>query len=192
MVEILKKRLVVAMTGASGAYAARLLLEKSPWPTILIASRWAREVCVRECGDFESFKRGAGQVCDVEDLTAAPASGSVPTAGMVVLPCSINTLAQIANGMADNLITRAAHCHLKERRPLILGLREAPLTAIDLDNAARAARAGAIIMPLSPPFFMFKGKTASQISLHDLMTAFVDRVLALLGHGPGATWEDVR
>ena len=186
-----KSPLVVAMTGASGAYATHLLLERSPWPTLLVASRWARTIYERECGPFDKLTRLAGRVYDPSDLEAPPASGSVPTIGMVIVPCSVNTLAPIANGLADNLITRAAHCHLKERRPLILGLRETPLTSIDLANAARAAAAGAIIMPLSPPFFMFQGKTPAQITLHDLMGAYVDRVLALLGQPLAANWENL-
>jgi polyprenyl P-hydroxybenzoate/phenylacrylic acid decarboxylase-like protein len=186
-----KAPLVVAMTGASGAYAAHLLLERSPWPTLLVASRWARAIYERECGPFEKLSRLAGRVYDPSDLEAPPSSGSVPTIGMVIVPCSVNSLAHIANGLADNLITRAAHCHLKERRPLILGVRETPLTTIDLANAARAAGAGAVIMPLSPPFFMFQGKTPEQITLHDLMGAYVDRMLALLGRPLPATWEDL-
>ncbi len=185
-------RLIIAMTGASGAYAGRLLLSKSPWPTSLIATRWARDIYAHECGPFEDLAALAGEVFDPEDLSAPPSSGSTPTVGMVIAPCSINTLGQIASGLADNLITRAAHCHLKERRTLILGLRETPLTTIDLQNAVKAAQAGAVIMPLAPPFFMFKGKTPSQITLHDLMDAYVDRVLALLGKPMAATWEDVR
>jgi flavin prenyltransferase len=184
--------LVVAMTGASGAYATRLLLAKSPWPTILVASRWAKEIFVQECGSFEELAHSAGRVYDSDDMTAPPSSGSTETIGMVILPCSINTLGQIANGLGDNLITRAAHCHLKERRPLILGLRETPLTHIDLRNAVRAGEAGAVIMPLTPPFFMFKGRTPQQITLHDLMDAYVDRVLFLLGRRMSATWEDIR
>ena len=111
---------------------------------------------------------------------------------MVILPCSANTMGQIAAGLGDTLITRAAHCHLKERRSLVLGLRETPLSIIDLRNAANVAAAGATVMPLSPPFFMFKGRSPEQISLHDLMSAYVDRVLALLGRPLSETWEDVR
>ena len=185
------QRLIVAMTGASGAYAAELLLAKSPWPTMLIASRWAREIYAHECGPFEGLAKLAGTVFSNDDMLAPPASGSVAAVGMVILPCSANTLGQIAAGLGQTLITRAAHCQLKERRPLILGLRETPLTAIDLHNAAQAADAGATIMPLAPPFYMFKGRTPRQISLHDLMAAYVDRVLALLGHPLAATWEDV-
>lgn len=184
--------LVVAMTGASGAYAAELLLRKSPWPTMLITSKWARQIYAHECGPVAQLEKLASQVLDNADMLAAPASGSVPTAGMVILPCSANTLGQIAAGLGETLIARAAHCHLKERRPLVLGLRETPLTVIDLQNAAAAAAAGATVMPLSPPFFMFKGRSAKQVSLHDIMAAYVDRVLAVLGHPMSETWEDVR
>ena len=184
--------LVVAMTGASGAYAAELLLRKSPWPTILIASKWARQIYAHECGPVKHLEKLATQVFDNDDMMAGPASGSVATAGMVILPCSANTMGQIAAGLGDTLITRAAHCHLKERRSLVLGLRETPLSIIDLRNAANVAAAGATVMPLSPPFFMFKGRSPEQISLHDLMSAYVDRVLALLGRPLSETWEDVR
>ena len=186
------RHLVVGMTGASGAYATELLLEKSSWPTMLIASDWGRQIYAHECGPLEQLEKKARQVLDNADMLAAPASGSVPTVGMVILPCSANTLGQIAAGLGDNLISRAAHCHLKENRPLILGLRETPLSPIDVQNAAKLAAAGAIIMPLSPPFYMFKDRTPQQVTLHDLMSAYVDRVLALLGKVMPATWEDVR
>lgn len=184
--------LIVAMSGASGAYAAELLLSKSPWPTMLIASRWARAIYAQECGPFERLEKKAGQVFDNNDMMAPPASGSVPTMGMVILPCSVTTLGRVAAGLADTLIARAAHCHLKERRSLILGLRETPLTAIDIQNAATATAAGAIIMPLAAPFYMFEGRSPRKITLHDLMDAFVDRVLSLLGHPQAKTWEDLR
>ncbi len=184
--------LIVAMTGASGAYAAELLLKKSPWPTMLIASKWGRQIYAHECAPLTHLEKLATQLFDNADMTAGPASGSVPTAGMVILPCSANTLGQIAAGLGQTLIARAAHCHLKERRPLVLGLRETPLSAIDLQNAATVAAAGAVVMPLSPPFFMFKGRTPHQITMHDLVAAYVDRVLALLGRPLSETWEDVR
>jgi 4-hydroxy-3-polyprenylbenzoate decarboxylase len=184
--------LVVAMTGASGAYAAQLLLKRSPWPTMLIASDWGRKIYGHECGPFEKLADTADRVFDNLDMMAPPASGSVPTKGMVILPCSANTLGQIAAGLGETLISRAAHCHLKEHRPLVIGLREAPLTAIDLQNAATTASAGATLMPLSPPFYMFKGKRADQVTMDDLLTAYVDRILSLLGHPLKSTWEDVR
>lgn len=187
-----KPRLIVAMTGASGAHVTRMLLAKSPWPTVLIASRWGKQIYARECGPYDELVQTAGEVYDNGDLTAPPSSGSVPTAGMVVAPCSANTLGHIAAGLADSLITRAAHCQLKERRHLVLAVRETPMTTIDLDNAAKVAAAGATVMPLTPPYFMFEGKSAEQITLHDLIDAFTDRVLALLGQPMSTTWEDLR
>jgi 4-hydroxy-3-polyprenylbenzoate decarboxylase len=184
--------LIVAMTGASGAYAAQLLLERSPWPTMLIASDWARRIYEHECEPFEKLSDRADRVFENSDMTAPPASGSVPTMGMVILPCSANTLGQIAAGLGETLITRTAHCQLKERRPLLLGLRETPITEIDIQNAAKTASAGATLMPLCPPFYMFKGRRPDQITMHDLLAAYVDRILSLLGQPLKSTWEDVR
>jgi 4-hydroxy-3-polyprenylbenzoate decarboxylase len=188
----MSSHLIVAMTGASGAYATQLLLERSLWPTMFIASKWGRQVYVHECGPIKELEKLAGRVFDNGDMTAPPASGSVPTAGMVIVPCSAHTMGRIAAGLGDTLISRAAHCQLKERRPLIIGLRETPLTAIDVKNAGTLASAGATLMPLSPPFYMFKGLSPQKVTMHDLMTAYVDRVLSILGRPLGKTWEDVR
>ena len=184
--------LILGVTGASGIYAARRLVEKSRWPVDLVASRWGRAVAGTECGGLGEIESFADQVFTADDLYAPLSSGSVPTVGMVVLPCSAHTMAQMAAGLGDSLITRAAHCQLKERRPLILCLREAPLTLIDLENARRLGQAGAVIMPMSPPFFMFAGRDPQTVTYHDLMDAFADRVLAVLGQPAGRTWEDVR
>ena len=188
----MSSHLIVAVTGATGAYAAELLLEKSQWPTMLITSRWGREIYAHERGPVKQLDKLAGQVFDNQDMTAPPAPGSVPAAGMVIVPCSANTMGQIAGGLGDTLIARAAHCQLKERRPLVIGLREAPLTTIDIRNAATLADAGASIMPLSPPFYMFKGRSPKEITMHELIEAYVDRVLSLLGQPLKKTWEDVR
>ena len=184
--------LILGITGASGSLAAHRLLGKSPWPVDLVCSPWGKEVAKTECGGMKAIESLAHQVFAHDDLYAPLASGSVVYRGMVVLPCSVHTLAQIAAGLGDNLIIRAAHCQLKERRPLILCLREAPMTLIDIDNARRAAQAGAVIMPMSPPYFMFAGADPQSVTLIDLMDAFVDRILAFLGKPSAATWEDVR
>jgi len=184
--------LILGITGASGILAAQRLLEKSLWPVDLVTSHWGREVAKTESGGMRTIESLAHQVFAYDDLYAPLASGSVAYRGMVVLPCSVHTLAQIAAGLGDNLIIRAAHCQLKERRPLILCLREAPMTLIDIDNARRAAQAGAVIMPMSPPYFMFAGADPRSVTMNDLMDAFVDRVLALLGQPSATTWEDVR
>ena len=184
--------LVLAVTGASGSYAARMLLERSPWPVTLVASRWGKDVYERECAPFRQLIDMADAVFDNSDLSAPIASGSVSTAGMVILPCSCNTLAQVATGVGDTLIGRAAHCHLKERRKLVLCVRESPWTLIDLDNARTVTAAGGIVMPLSPPFYMTADKNPEDVRMPDLLGAYVDRVLAVLGHPGKSTWETQR
>ena len=188
----MKPRLIVGITGASGSLLARCLLEKSTFPTVLIAGRWGRRVYESECGSFDELTTLASDVYESDDMFAPVASGSVETVGMVVAPCSAGTLGRIASGTSADLICRAAHCHLKERRKLILCLRESPLTQIDLRNGCVAADAGAVIMPLSFPFYMYSGKAPGEIPLIDLMNAFAERVLRHFGQTPTATWEDVR
>jgi 4-hydroxy-3-polyprenylbenzoate decarboxylase len=115
------------------------------------------------------------------DIGAAIASGSYPSNGMIVLPCSMGTLAAIANGMANSLITRAADVTLKERRPLILCVRETPFNRIHLRNMMLAAEAGAVIFPCIPAFY-----NQPQDST-EMARQFVYRVLAHLGlPQPGA------
>ncbi|MEI8242599.1 MAG: UbiX family flavin prenyltransferase [bacterium] len=184
--------LVLALTGATGAVAARMLVEKSPWPVTLIASAWGKTVYEKECGAFAALAGRVAQVFDNADLAAPVSSGSVATAGMVILPCSSNTLGEIASGVASSLITRAAHCHLKERRPFVLCLREAPLSLIDLRNAVTVSEAGGIVMPMSPPYYMLDSTHPETVTLQQLLDVYIDRVLALLGNAAGRTWEDVR
>lgn len=183
--------LVLAVTGASGAHAAELLIDKSPWPVTLLASRWGKEVFSRECGPFDVLAGRAQTVLDDGDLAAPIASGSVETAGMVVLPCSTDMLARIAGGIADSLITRAAHCHLKEQRKLVLCVRESPWTAIDLDNGRRVAQAGGTVMPISPPYYMAAGRSPGEVTMTELLGAYVDRVLSILGHPADRNWESI-
>ena len=180
--------LILGLTGATGARAATLLMHKSPWPVTLVASRWGKDICRRECGSFEQLAEGAESVLDDGDLAAPIASGSVPTRGMVILPCTTDVLGKIASGIADSLITRAAHCHLKERRALILCVRESPWTLIDLDNARKVAAAGGTIMPISPPYYQFTDRPGQTVTLDDLLGAFADRVLAVLGQPLERPW----
>ena len=184
--------LVLAVTGATGSHAAELLAEKSPWPVTLVASKWGREVCRREGVSLENMACKAGCVLDDGDLSASIASGSVGTVGMVVLPCSTDTLGKIASGIADSLITRAAHCHLKQRRPLVLCVRESPWSLIDLENARRVAAAGGTIMPVSPPYYMAADRSPGEVTMTELLSVFADRVLSVLGHAAGSDWETVR
>jgi len=183
------EKLVLAVTGATGARAAELLMDRSPWPISLVVNKWGRDVCAREHVNVEALAARAAEVLDNDDLAAGISSGSVATAGMVVMPCSTDTMAKIASGVADTLITRAAHCHLKEGRKLVLCVRESPWTLIDIRNAAHAAEAGAVVMPLSPPFYMFADREPAEVTMTDLLGAYVDRVLAVLGKAPAQTWE---
>jgi 4-hydroxy-3-polyprenylbenzoate decarboxylase len=184
--------LVLAVTGGSGSLVAKLLATRSPWPVSLVASRWGREVYEKECGPIASLEAQVNEVLDVDDLLQPIASGSVDTAGMVIAPCSANTLGHIASGTSCNLITRAAHCHLKEGRRLVLAVRESPWTLIDIQNAGTVAAAGGVVMPLSPPFFMTAGRSPDEVTMTELLTLYVDRVLQVLGHPAPKTWEDVR
>ena len=123
---------------------------------------------------------------DNQNLFSDIASGSVPIDAMVVCPCSSNSLAAIATGLADNLLRRAAYVTLKQKRPLILVHRETPLTSIDLENMLRLTQAGATICPACPGFYHHPR------SINDLADALVARVLDLIGigHDLSVRWSD--
>jgi len=151
------KRIVVAMTGASGAiYGIRLLerLRELPVETHLIVSRWARVTIEQETElTYRQVKELADVVHGESDQAASISSGSFLTHGMVIVPCSVKTLSAIATGFAHNLVCRAADVTLKERRPLVLAARETPLSTIHLRNMLTLAEAGATIMPPMPAFY---------------------------------------
>jgi len=184
--------LVVAMTGASGSLATKLLVEKSQWPVTLVASKMGRVVYEQEVGPFKELEAMADTVWKDGDLTATIASGSVPTAGMVILPCSANTLAKVGAGIADSLVTRAAHCQLKEGRKVVLCVREAPWTLLNAQSAASVAAAGGTIMPISPPYYMAKGRDPNEVSIVEMLGYYVDHVLSLFGQTAPQTWADIR
>ena len=150
-------RIVVGITGASGAiYGIRLLerLQELPVETHLIATRWARVTMEHETGRTYADVKALADVVHAEgDQAAAISSGSFRTDGMVVAPCSAKTLAAIANGFAHNLICRAADVVLKERRRLVLAVRETPLHAIHLRNMLTLTEMGASICPPTPAFY---------------------------------------
>lgn len=181
--------LTVAATGASGAAFTRallLLLERDARVANVhfIASDNALRVFAEELGikgrsnlvqqliGAESKKI---QQQNVDDIGAAIASGSYPTSGMIVLPCSVGTLARIAHGFANNLIERAADVCLKEKRPLVLCVRETPLHLIHIRNMGSAAEAGATIYPLIPTFYN------RPQTVEDMARQFACRVLAFVG-----------
>jgi 4-hydroxy-3-polyprenylbenzoate decarboxylase len=171
--------LLVAMTGATGAiYGVRLLetLYELGVEAHLIVSRWAEATIKTETERRpEDLRALAAVVYDEEDLAAPPASSAFETAGMIVAPCSMRTLAAVANGLSDNLIQRAADVHLKERRKLVLLVRESPLSVIHLENMLRVAKAGAVVAPPVPAFY------AKLRSLDDMVDHTVGRALDQLG-----------
>ena len=174
-----KKRLVVAVTGGSGLIYAKDLLESLQAldiETHLVVSAGAKQVFPTELsGDLKSFEALADVVHKDANLGASIASGSFRALGMVIVPCSAGTLAKVAMGLTDNLVSRAAHVTLKERRPLILLLREAPYSRPMLKNMLESHDAGATILPLSPGFYN------QPQTIQELVAGITSRTLDLLG-----------
>lgn len=183
------RRLIVAISGASGAvYGVRLLQRLRETPGIethLVVSDAGWHNLQHEL----AMKRAAvealtDQLHDVRDIGATLASGSFQCGGMVVAPCSMRTLAAVAHGLADNLITRAADVMLKERRRLLLMVRESPLSLVHLRNMVSVTEAGGIICPPLPAFYL------RPQSVDDIVEHSVTRALDLLDiHQPlAARW----
>ena len=190
-----RRRLTLAITGASGAVYAREMLQaleadERVARVHLIPSENSLRVLAEELGLSgrnqlldKLLPAGASktQMLSDADIGASVASGSYPSDGMVVLPCSMGTLAGVAHGMASSLIERAADVCLKERRPLILCVRETPFNRIHLRNMLLAAEAGATIFPAIPTLYNHPQSTT------EMARQFVDRVLAHMGlPQPGA------
>ena len=172
-------RLVVAITGASGVIYGRRLLEilrEKKVETHLIISKAAERVIQYELETTKKeLEKLAGHVYDPDDFNAPIVSGSFKTDGMIVIPCSMKTLAGIAHGYSDNLILRAADVTLKEKRKLVLVPRETPLSAVHLKNMLDLASQGVLIVPAMPAYY-HKPKR-----LEDLVDFVVGKVLDLLG-----------
>jgi flavin prenyltransferase len=186
------RRIVVALSGASGAiYGIRALETIREDRTVelhVIVSSGARATIAYETDrSYEDVVGLADVVHDEKDLAATLASGTFPTHGMLVAPCSIRTMASIANALNDNLIVRAADVHLKERRRLVLMVRETPLNANHLRLMHELALAGAVILPPVPGFYQ-KPKT-----LMDLVDHSVGKALDQLGieHQLFARWSGI-
>lgn len=180
MADPLPRRVVVGISGASGIPYAKDLLEtlrrSGGLEVHLVATDGARRVAADELGaPLDDLAALADVVHPNKDVGASIASGSFRTLGMVVVPCSATTLSKVAYGVCDNLLTRAAYVHLKERRPLVLVPREAPLPLPTLEAMVKAAQAGATILPASPGFYT-RPKT-----IDDLLGFVTQRILDLLG-----------
>ncbi len=176
------KRLTLALTGASGsAFGVAVLRRLAQSDTVsaiaLLASPTGKRCLLDETGLTVKDLCGLPKVAfrDERDLGADISSGSHRQDGMVVVPCSAGTLGRIAAGTSEGLVSRAADVCLKERRPLVLCLRETPLNRIHLENMLRVHDAGATVMPLLPGFY------SRPATLEDLFDGFATRVLDQLG-----------
>ena len=173
------KRLVVAITGASGVtYGARFLevCRKLKIETDLVISKTAELLLDLELGKKRGeLEKQATSSYSPDDLQAPIASGSQVRDAMVIIPCSMGTLGKVASGITDNLITRAADVTLKQRKPLVLVPRETPFNAIHLENMLKLHRAGAVILPASPAFYH------KPQQIQSLVDYVVGRVLEVLG-----------
>lgn len=168
-------RIIVGITGSSGAAYAKEFLKQCSAEKYLIVSKWGKVLLKDELGisdhDLTPFIKR--QFSD-DDLTAPMASGTNRFDAFVILPCSTSTLGKIASGIGDTLITRTAQVAMKERYKLILCVRETPLSTVTLEQCARLSRDGVIIMPLSPPMY-FIPKTVDEY-----IGAFVEKLLGLV------------
>jgi 4-hydroxy-3-polyprenylbenzoate decarboxylase len=177
-------RYLIGMSGASGAAYGVDFVRRCPGDKYLVLSDWARQVLHSELGlkpsDLEPHVK---KLYADADLAAPFASGSNRYDAFVIVPCSVSTLAKIATGIADTLITRAAAVALKERMRLIVCVRETPLSSISLENALKLSREGVVIMPVSPPWYR------NPASLDDLVRGFTEKLLGVLGEDAGAGWR---
>jgi flavin prenyltransferase len=175
-----KKKIIVAVTGASGAVYAKVLfdrllkLESSLEAVGVIFSDNAKSVWEYELGD-RSFENLPFTFYDKQNFMAPFASGSARYETMIVCPCSMGTMARIAHGISNDLVTRAADVILKERRRLLLVTRDTPLSLVHIENMRSVTLAGGIIVPASPSFY------SKPAGFEELAATVVDRVLDLAG-----------
>ena len=183
------QRIIVGITGATGAiYGVRLLgaLQEAGTETHLIVSKWGGRTLLHETPySLDQVQKMATRWYPSQDEGATVASGSFLTQGMVLCPCSARSLAAIAHGHGDNLIHRAADVVLKERRKLVLVVRETPLSDIHLENMLRLSRMGVVIFPPVPAFYN------QPRTIDDLVQQTVMRILDQFGiHTPASgRWD---
>ena len=175
-----KKKIIVAITGASGSIYAKVLLEKLVTlkdqidSVGIVMSDNAKDVWKFELGDT-SYDNLPFKIYNKSDFFAPFASGSAKYESMVICPCSMGTMARIATGISNDLTTRAADVILKERRKLILVTRDTPLSLIHIENMRTVTLAGGIILPASPSFY------SKPQSFEDLAATVVDRIIDQIG-----------
>lgn len=178
-------KIVIGITGASGTIFGAEFVKSSIGEKYLICSRWGKSVLAQETGlTVEDLSYSVKKVFSNDDLSSPFASGSNPFDAMVIVPCSVSTLSKIATGISDSLITRAASVALKEKRKLVLCLRETPLSSIVIENMLKLSQAGAIIMPISPSFYQ------DAKNVQDLARLFTERICQIINCPiPSAGWK---
>jgi 4-hydroxy-3-polyprenylbenzoate decarboxylase len=177
-------RIVIGITGSSGVIYAREFIKRCDADKYLIVSKWGKILLKDELGiSVKELLPDVKKEFSDDDLTAPIASGSNDIDAVVILPCSTSTLGKIASGIGDTLITRSAQVALKERFKLVLCVRETPLSTISLEQCATLSRAGAIIMPISPPMYHVPK------SVDEFVQAFVEKVLGVVGIRQSKGWR---
>ncbi len=181
-------RVVVGISGASGAvigFRIVELLARAGAEIDLVVSKAAHRTIAEEIGPraLQGLYELPVNRHSVDNIGATIASGSVPTSGMIVAPCSMRTLSAVANSLSDNLLVRAADVHLKERRPLVLVTREAPLHLGHLRSMVAATEMGAIVMPPVPAFYL------RPATLDDVVEQIARRAIDLLRTAPAVARE---
>ncbi|MBI3586303.1 MAG: UbiX family flavin prenyltransferase [Ignavibacteriales bacterium] len=177
-------RIVIGITGSSGAVYAQEFLKQCEGDKYLVVSKWGKVLLKDELGiSTKDLLPYVKREFSDDDLAAPLASGSNHIDAVVILPCSSSTLGKIASGIGDTLITRTAQVALKERWKLVICVRETPLSTISLEQCAKLSRDGAIIMPISSPLY-FVPKT-----VEEYVQAFVDKVLGVIGVRESKGWR---
>lgn len=177
-------RTIIGVTGATGIAFTLDFLPRLEGEKHVIFTQWGKHLLSHESDlKLADVEKMVTKVFPDTDLSAPTSSGSTHFDAMVVLPCSAGTLNKIAVGIADTLLTRTAMVALKERRKLILCLRETPLSTQTLRNAAQLSADGAIIMPIMPPYYMNPLSTAA------VLEGFSKRLLQVLGQPQGDLWK---
>jgi 4-hydroxy-3-polyprenylbenzoate decarboxylase len=184
------RRIAVGITGSSGAVYAMDFLKRCPLEKFVIISKWGKAVMKDELGLADPVAEVAlhcKRIFSDADLTAPLASGTNHIDAMVIVPASTSTVGKIASGIGDTLITRAAAVCLKERRKLVLCIRETPLSTITLRQCAELSSDGVIIMPISPPLYFVP------TSVEEYVQGFVNKLLDVVGvpTGKGWRWEEL-
>ncbi len=182
-------KIMVAITGASGSIYGRRLIERlcrqetveRVW--VCFTSNGGKVFAMEQPGvDISALPKV--EVLDIDDMFVPPASGSASADALAVAPCSAGMMSRIACGVSDDLVSRAADVMLKERRKLIIALRETPLNLIHLHNMEILVRAGAVVMPASPSFYSIPE------TIEQLVDTVVDRIMAQLGFHVGKGWQE--